>query len=72
MRLSWLGLAAVLCGGFDWNVPKVLEWAEVGDQIQANGMPLKIFVARSAWKPADLLDHYQAPSGRCRLLPGQA
>jgi hypothetical protein len=60
VRLSGWALAALLLCGFDWNVPKLLEWSEVGDQLQANGMPLKIFVARSAWKPGDLLDHYQA------------
>ena len=59
MRLS-LALLGLLTCGFDWNVPKMLEWSEVGDRIQANGMPLKIFIARSALKPAELLDHYQA------------
>jgi hypothetical protein len=44
---------------FDWNVPQLVAWAEVGDQIQANGMPMKIFVARSKWKPVALLEHYQ-------------
>ena len=39
--------------------PEPLAWAEVGEQIQANGMPLKIFVARSKWKPVALLNHYQ-------------
>ena len=44
---------------FDWNVPQALQWTEVGDQLQANGMPLKIFVARSKWKTVDVLLHYQ-------------
>lgn len=60
MRLTALICVAALSAGFDWNVPKLLQWSEVGDRIQANGMPLKIFIARSAWKPGDLLDHYQA------------
>ncbi len=51
-------LLLVLCG-FDWNVPEVLAWAEVGDRIQANGMPMKIFVARTKWKPVAALRHYE-------------
>lgn len=59
---GWV-LAVVLCAGpafaFDWDVPEVVAWAEVGEKLQANGMPMKIFVARSKWKPAALLTHYQ-------------
>lgn len=51
---------ALLCAGFDWNVPKVVQWAEVGEQMQTNGLPLKVFVARSQLKPAELLEHYAA------------
>ncbi len=60
-----LKLAVLLCGvaapalAFDWDVPDVVAWAEVGEQIQANGMPMKIFVARSKWKPTPLLMSYQ-------------
>lgn len=55
----WLLLGLVLCG-FDWNVPDVVAWAEVGERIQANGMPMKIFVARTKWKPVAVLRHYEA------------
>jgi hypothetical protein len=44
---------------FDWDVPEAVAWAEVGEQMQANGMPMKIFVARSKWKPVALLNNYQ-------------
>lgn len=44
---------------FDWDVPEPVSWAEVGEQLQANGMPMKIFIARSKWKPVALLNHYQ-------------
>jgi hypothetical protein len=60
-----LKLTALLClfgapaFAFDWDVPDVVAWAEVGEQIQANGMPMKIFVARSKWKPTPLLMNYQ-------------
>src|SRR3954470_7342256 len=56
-------LAALLIAApalaFDWNVPQLVQWAEVGERMQANGMPLKVFVARSKWKPVDLLQHHQ-------------
>ena len=60
-----LKLAALLCLwaapvlAFDWDVPEVVAWAEVGEKIQANGMPMKIFVARSKLKPRELLENYQ-------------
>jgi hypothetical protein len=60
-----LKVAALLClvathaSAFDWDVPEAVAWAEVGEQIQANGMAMKIFVARSKWKPLPLLTHYQ-------------
>jgi hypothetical protein len=41
--------------------------------MQANGMPLKVYVARSAWKPVDLLEHYQARFARAGFyLPEKA
>ena len=60
-----LRIIALLCCvassafAFDWDVPEPVSWAEVGEKIQANGMPMKIFVARSKWKPVALLNHYQ-------------
>ncbi len=63
MQLKVLALFAIFFApparAFDWNVPEPLSWAEVGEQLQANGMAMKIFVARSKWKPVALLNHYQ-------------
>ena len=46
MQLRFAALAAVCVAAnafaFDWNVPEALAWAEVGEQIQANGMPMKL------------------------------
>ena len=52
-------LVAARASAFEWNVPGLVSWAEVGEQLQANGMPMKIFIARSKWKPVALLSQYQ-------------
>ncbi|MBX7098801.1 MAG: hypothetical protein K1X89_13925 [Myxococcaceae bacterium] len=60
MRLV-LPLALVLSApawAFDWNVPKLEAWTQVGDAMVVNGVPLKIYAARSRWKLQDLLQHY--------------
>ncbi len=54
-----LCLLATRAVAFEWDVPGLVSWAEVGEQIQANGMPMKIFIARSKWKPLPLLRQYQ-------------
>lgn len=43
---------------FDWDVPKLEAWAQVGDTMVVNGVPLKIYAARSRWKLQDLLQLY--------------
>ncbi|MBS1150628.1 MAG: hypothetical protein H6Q89_2326 [Myxococcaceae bacterium] len=62
MQLKLAALACCVASSafaLDWDVPEAVSWAEVGEKIQANGMPMKIFVARSRWKPVALLNHYQ-------------
>ena len=63
MQLRSFALAAICFASeahaFDWDVPDAVSWAEVGEQMQANGMSMKIFVARSKWKPVALLNQYE-------------
>ncbi len=53
-------LLALPAAAFDWNVPQLVAWAPVGDSMAVNGVPLKIYIARSKLKPADVMKHYAA------------
>ncbi len=57
-------LLAMPAAAFDWNVPQLLAWAEVGQsKMSVNGVPLKVFIARSKLKPAEVMKHYAARFG---------
>lgn len=43
---------------FSWDVPALVAFAEVGERLSGNGLPLKIFIARSRWSGERLLRHY--------------
>jgi hypothetical protein len=53
-------VALSLCAGtFEWNVPELLSWAQVGsEKMEAGGLPLKIYAVKSKWKVHDLAVHY--------------
>ncbi len=43
---------------FEWNVPSVIEAVPVGQTLQVNGLPMRLFAVRSKLGLKDLLTHY--------------
>jgi hypothetical protein len=43
---------------FQWNVPQVDHTVEVGDKLEAKGLPLKIFLVHSKLSQQELFRHY--------------
>lgn len=43
---------------FQWDVPALVSTAEVGQRLEARGLPLKVHLARSSWRLPDLYRHY--------------
>lgn len=43
---------------FEWEVPKLVAAAQVGQRLSVNGVPMVVTVARSSWAPSELLQHY--------------
>lgn len=59
----WLFLAALADGGvapapFQWDVPKVDRVVEVGDRLEAKGLPLKVYLAHTRLSQQDVFRHY--------------
>jgi hypothetical protein len=44
--------------GFQWNVPEVDRVVEVGDKLQAKGLPLKVFLAHTRLSQTAAFKHY--------------
>lgn len=44
--------------GFQWNVPQVDRVVEVGDTLQAKGLPLKVFLAHTTLSQTEAFKHY--------------
>jgi hypothetical protein len=58
----WCAAAAADAGAasalFQWNVPEVDRVVEVGDKLEAKGLPLKVFLAHTRLKQREVFRHY--------------
>jgi hypothetical protein len=50
--------AGVASAPFLWNVPQVDRVVEVGDKLEAKGLPLKVFLAHTRLKEREVFRHY--------------
>lgn len=62
LSLALLALAAAPDGGaappFAWNVPQVDRVVEVGDRLEAKGLPLKVYLAHTKLSEKEAFRHY--------------
>ncbi|MEW5740071.1 MAG: hypothetical protein AB1938_14155 [Myxococcota bacterium] len=66
MSVMSVALCAALAGApdagvrkpFEWNVPRLLTIVPVGQRLEANGLPMQIFAARSKESLDNLIIHY--------------
>lgn len=62
LSLALLWLAAAPDGGaparFEWNVPQVDRVVEVGDTLEARGLPLKVYLAHTRLSEKEAFRHY--------------
>jgi hypothetical protein len=43
---------------FQWDVPEMDRMVEVGDRLEARGLPLKVYLVHTRWKQAEIFKHY--------------